>query len=156
MVPKRYDKFGIVKRLITLFRNQLYKNIENPSKFIVIVQPPGLVILVKYLIHDVNPSHNSSVVHLTDLVKRISIIGCAARHSNASRALQVKYLFIVYSNIRPSTNLTWRASWQVVNQNLQLAESINSSTSKYRFTSRSHARACGLTKIVFSSLLVKK
>jgi len=35
-MTKRYDKFGIVKRL-TLSRKQWYKNFENPSKFILIV-----------------------------------------------------------------------------------------------------------------------
>ena len=36
MIPKRYNKFDIVKRL-TLSRKQWYKNFENPSNFIFIV-----------------------------------------------------------------------------------------------------------------------
>ena len=45
MIPKRYDKFGTVK-ILTVSRKQWYKNFENPSKFIFIVHPLELYIMV--------------------------------------------------------------------------------------------------------------
>ena len=45
MIPKRYDKFGTVK-ILTVSRKQWYKNFENPSKFIFIVHPLTVVLIV--------------------------------------------------------------------------------------------------------------
>ena len=45
MIPKRYDKFGTVK-ILTVSRKQWYKNFENPSKFIFIVHPLPLSVII--------------------------------------------------------------------------------------------------------------